>query len=177
MAETDKSLFIYLSPQPDFPASDLTDTNAELLPHLLNDNPGIESQARHLQNYQHALYKTAYNALRFSDYPADDSLQEYQAFTRGFATFEAISSVIRPAFVYDTSYASFKVQLSLIEPGAFVDVELAKRYKAWPEERPRIYDVVTKVGAKQGETFNQIRSRIIGAQIAFELQRPILDVA
>jgi hypothetical protein len=170
------SPFIHLEPQSDFPASDLTDDNDDILVHVLSDEAGVESHAIYLQQYQRALYETAHMALLYCDYPAENSFDEYQAFTRGFATFETISSLVRPG-VYDTSFAALRAQWMLMAPGEFTDVELAKRTKSWPDERPNTHGAVITIGEKRGESMNQLRSRAIGAQIAFELQRPILDAA
>lgn len=171
------SAFIHLETQHDFPASDLTEVNADILPYVLDDNSGVESHAVFLQKHQRSLYKTAYKALLYCDYPAENSFEEYQAFTRGFATFEAISSLVRPIGAYDTTFAALRAQWLLMAPGEYIDVELGKRTKTWPDERPNTHGTVVAIGEKRGETMNQLRSRAIGAQIAFELQRPILDVA
>jgi hypothetical protein len=171
------SSFLHIETQSNFPASDLTDANAEVLPYVLGDKSGINSHAKYLRDYQQPLYSVAYSALRFSDKPADYSTDEYRAFTRGFATFEAIASVVRPVAIYDTAHAALIAQWNLMQYGSFADVELARRSKNWPDERPNVHDVVIIMGERRGETIKQLHARVIGAQIAFELQRPLLDAA
>lgn len=167
--------FIHIEKQSDFPASDLTETNATVLPHVL-EFAGIESQARHLQEYQRPLYEMAHYALWRSGFANVNSPEEYSSFTQGFATFEAMSMIVQQR-LYDGELAVNRTNMMYVLDADFADVELAERIGKWPDERPNTYGAVVQTGINSQETVNQIRARTIGAQIAFELQRPILDAA
>jgi hypothetical protein len=172
MTNMERSPFIHIQPQPDFPASDLTANNANVLPFILDEGSGVEAHARLLQDHQHGVYDIAHRILVMSELPASHSLIEYQAYTRGFATFEAMSSIVHPVMEYNTSYAAAKLAKLTLRPLLLLD-----KAQSWPDERPNTHSAVMKVGVRRGETHNELRARSLGAHLAFELQRPLLDVA
>lgn len=95
---------IWLEEQPDFPAVDLTDANANTLKYLLADEPGIEAHGKFLEEHQHTLHILADKALNIfalGERVTRYSEAEYRPFTHGFATMEAITTTVRPPSAYD----------------------------------------------------------------------------
>lgn len=95
---------IWLEEQPDFPAVDLTDANANTLKYLLADEPGIEAHGKFLEEHQrtlHILADKALNIFALGERVTRYSEAEYRPFTHGFATMEAITTTVRPPSAYD----------------------------------------------------------------------------
>jgi hypothetical protein len=172
MNRFDRSPFIHIHMQPDFPASDLSEQNAEVLPYILDDASGVEAHAQVLQDHQRAAYDMAYRVLRMGDRLTRYTQRDYQAYTRGFAAFEAIASIVRPVTEYDTSYAANKLAKLILSPA-----RMLASAQSWPSIRPNTHDAVTTIGLRRGETLSELRARSLGAHLAFELQRPLLDAA
>lgn len=164
--------------QPNFPATDLSDMNREVLPTLFASEPGVKGHARHLEGYQRSLHHMAHVAIHdLLDIPLKYSEKEYVAFTEGFTDFETISMIVRGPQEYNMSLAIGRAGMHLITPGAFADYEFSKRFRAWPDERPNTYNTIISMGRTRGDTdMTNMQLRHAGAQLAFELQRPPLDV-
>lgn len=86
---------VRLTPQPDFPAVDLSDDNADVFKYILSVDQGSEAHAIDLEEYQRQVHLVATWALRFAGLKPQYSYGEYRAFTQGFATFEAMSDTVR----------------------------------------------------------------------------------
>lgn len=168
---------IVLETQPDFPGCDLTENNATYIKNLLTHEPGLEAHAEQLQAMQRPIHHLATWALRTQHVQIDYSPAEYKAFSRGFTDFEIISDLVTPPVAYDTAHAASRAQRLFIDNEAIADFEIGGRIAVWPEQRPNTYDTIVALGTLRDESMKQLHARIAGAVIAFELQRPALDVA
>jgi hypothetical protein len=167
---------ITLEEQPDFPASDLSDMNAEMIgEYYLPHTPGLEQEARRLQLYQRQLFEAALIAFALTNMPVrlESSPDTYIPFTEGFASYELIQLLVTSS-AYDVERAVSRFQALYLSAGI---VDLPARIETWPDVRPNIYRTVLSPGIGQGASNAQLHARALGAQIAFELQRPILDAA
>lgn len=86
---------VRLTPQPDFPAVDLSDNNADVFKYILTTDQGSEAHASNLEDYQRQIHLVATWALQFAGLKPQYSYNEYRAFTQGFATFEAMADSVR----------------------------------------------------------------------------------
>lgn len=168
-----------LEPQENFPGRDLTDDNAELLKLLLEDSPEIEAHARYLENHQRSIHALVQTALTHNHYEMVESTEDFQAFTRGFATFEAIIAVVKPNphFDYDTKPGTHRIQRLFLHPASSDERNLLNQYEDWPNTRPNIYDTVISISEKRERTLKELRARAVGAHLSYELHRPMLDIA
>lgn len=168
-----------LETQEDFPGGDLTNDNADLLKLLLEDSPEIEAHARYLENHQRSIHALVQTALTSDHYQMVESTEDFQAFTRGFATFEAIVAVIKPnpQFNYDTKPGTRRVQSLFLHQDSGAKRNLTVQYEEWPNTRPNIYDTVISISEKREKTLKELRMRAMGAHFSFELHRPTLDIA
>lgn len=169
-----------LERQPDFPDCDLTERNASVLPHVL-EKAGVEGYARFLEKHQQSIYSLSVQALEILGIKPvtsidDFSPEEYRSFTEGFATFEAFQMAVQQKR-YDEHRAIQRAHMLYIVSEPIADLELSQRVGHWLEERPNTEAALIETGDMKGESLEQLRARTLGAQIAFELQRPILDRA
>lgn len=172
--------FHVIEKQADFPACDLTEQNAAVLPHVL-EKSGVEGYARHLENHQQYLYSLASQALEILGIRPITSIdtyspQEYRSFTEGFATFEAFQMAVQQR-QYNAQRAIEHTRAFYLANEEVADLEFSQRIGYWLEVRPNTEAALIKTGDLKGETLEQLRARTLGAQVAFELQRPLLDVA
>lgn len=174
---TRRPQLIVLETQPDFPGCDLTENNATYIKNLLAREPSLEAHAAHLQTMQRPIHDLATWALRSQHREVDYSPAELQAFSRGFTDFEVIADLVTPPAVYDTAHAASRTRQLLVDNEAIADFEVGGRIAVWPEQRPNTYDTIVSLGTLRDESMKQLHARIAGAVIAFELQRPALDVA
>ena len=173
------SELLTLDHQPNFPGEDLTEKNAALLPEVL-DLPSIEGQAHHLTEYQRALYVVAHNALLLKGMKAVDSKENFQAFTEGYAALEAMmfvvtgtpSKTIVTPREYNQGLAVERTFIHHVGPGYFADYEMSERIDQFVFERPRIVQTIVETGKAKDKDIYMQRARIMGGQIAAELQRP-----
>lgn len=166
--------------QPDFPDCDLTERNASVLPHVL-EKAGIEGYARFLEHHQQSIYTLSVQALEILGIKPvtsidDFSPEEYRSFTEGFATFEAFQMAVQQKR-YDENRAIQRTQLLYVVSEPIADLELSQRVGHWLVERPNTEAALVETGDMKGESLEQLRARTLGAQIAFELQRPLFDIA
>lgn len=105
----------------------------------------------------------------------NDAPQEYQSFTHGFASYELIQTIVTGT-AYDTALAAQRAHKHLIT-NTVPELDAAERSASWPFERPNLYGAITASGEVRGETMAQLHARTVGAQLAFELQRPLFDAA
>lgn len=169
--------FIALRTQPDFPAEDLSENNADILGiHYLRHTMGLEQEAERLFEHQRALFELARFSLWLRDVQVEDAPSEYRSFTHGFASYELIQTLVTGA-AYNTGLAVMRADLHLINSNNAPIVEIAERNVLWPFERPYLYQAITAGGEARAETPSQLHARVIGAQLAFELQRPLFDAA
>jgi hypothetical protein len=166
---------IVLEQQPDFPSEDLSEHNADMLRYYLRTEAGLDAEVTRLFVHQRTLFEMARLTLWLRNIDIDDAPQEYHSFTHGFAAYEMIQSVVTGA-PYDISLAAQHVNTDLINNSMPAN-EVAKRSALWPFEKPNLYGTITAVGDARGETMAQLHARTIGAQLAFELQRPVSDAA
>lgn len=166
------SEFIHLSAQPNFPSEDLTDSNAEVLSHILSDESGLEVHARSLETHQCGIYHVAQRALSDAGIRLRYDEDELAAFSKGFTTFETISALVQPPRAYDVVTASRRALHLLVMPDlpeAAVDIEVATRFETWQKTQPNTDEVITRLGIVKGESARQITARKAGAMIAYEL--------
>lgn len=190
-----------LKHQPEFPHTDLTEDNAEMLKHVLQSSAGMIAQGEHLKPYQGYIHLIADYALRLSGVKTRYSEDELVAFSHGFASFETINLMVHPPVIYNTHHAQRKVRQLLLPPELdpfelevaellgttdsyitpetmFIpEIEIAERQQAWQEKLPHTFDVVVELGERRHETMEQIHARTAGAHIAFQLASEELDAA
>ena len=174
------SLLQSLERQPDFPDCDLTEKNASVLPHVL-EMAGVEGYARFLERHQQALYALSVQALGILGIKPVTSIdsfspEEYRSFTEGFAIFEAFQMAVQQKR-YDENKAIQRAHMLYIVAEPVADLEFSQRIGHWLAERPNTETALIETGDIKGESLEQLRARTLGAQIAFELQRPMLDLA
>lgn len=168
---------IVLEAQPDFPAEDLSAHNADMLGmYYLRHTIGLETEAERLFDHQRALFEVAQLSLWLRNIIIDDAPKEYRSFTHGFAAYELVQALVTGA-AYNTGLAVMRADLHLINSNNASFVEIAERSVFWPFERPNLYQAITISGKAREETETQLQARVIGAQLAFELQRPLFDAA
>ena len=168
---------IVLETQPDFPGEDLSENNAEILgTYYLRHTIGLEGEAERLFEHQRALFELAQLALWLRNIQIDDAPSEYRSFTQGFAAYELVQSLVTGA-AYNTGLAVLRADLHLINSNNAAFAEVAERSVLWPFERPNLYQAITVAGEARRETESQLYARATGAQLAFELQRPLFDAA
>ncbi|HEY8886437.1 MAG TPA: hypothetical protein VIM31_02995 [Candidatus Microsaccharimonas sp.] len=168
---------IVLEAQPDFPGEDLSTSNAEMMgTYYLRHTEGLDGEAERLFEHQRALFELAQLALWLRNIRIDDAPKEYRSFTQGFAAYELVQSLVTGA-AYNTGLAVMRADLHLINSNNAPFAEVAERTVLWPFERPNLYQAITTAGEARAETESQLHSRVIGAQLAFELQRPLFDAA
>lgn len=168
--------FITLEKQPDFPDRDLTDANAEMIgDYYLPETQSVAIEAERLSEHQRALFQSLIGvlALRESEVQIEDEPQAYRAFTLGFASYEFIQLLVTES-AYDTSKAAVRLQSLYTGPET---ISFSERVPLWPDRRPNIYRTVIKQGLDSDEPNEILQARALGAQVAFELQQPILDAA
>lgn len=165
--------FLVLEEQPDFPETDLTEHNADLLgTFILPHQAGVETHATFLEHTQQGLYVVALGALQLDGETRDLNKADYRSFCRGFASFEYISLLMRTPAAYDVERASNNVFTLYIEPGHFVNFEIGQRTAPLEASKPNVFRAITDAGEIQNETRSQLKARILGAQVACELQSP-----
>jgi len=173
----DRRKLIVLETQPDFPAEDLSEQNADILGlHYLQHTVGLEGEAERLFEHQRAMFELAQLALWVRNIRIDDAPREYRSFTQGFAAYELVQSLVTGA-AYNTELAVMRADLHLINSNNPPFAEIAERSVFWPFERPNLYQAISTAGEARAESEAQLHARMIGAQIAFELQRPLFDAA
>ncbi|HEY8992665.1 MAG TPA: hypothetical protein VIM37_02335 [Candidatus Microsaccharimonas sp.] len=166
---------IVLEQQPDFPGEDLSENNADMLRYYLRSEGGLDTEVARLYEHQRVLFEMARLTLWLRNIEIDDAPKDYQSFTHGFASYELIQSVVTGT-TYDTARAAQRANKYLITNQA-PEIDAAQRSAAWPFERPNLYGAIATSGEARGETMKQLHARVVGAQLAFELQRPQLDAA
>ena len=195
-----KNNVIKLEHQPQFPKSDLSDNNANMLPHILNSSEGLVAQGDHLRPYQGYIHLIADYALKLSGVKTRYSEDELISFSQGFASFETINLMVHPPRIYDIHTARkkvtklfmppqldpFELEVSKIlgtadsyqaEQAIFTpEIELAERQQDWSQKLPNTFDVIVDLGDKRHETMEQIHARTAGAHIAYQLATEDLDV-
>lgn len=165
-----------LERQPGFPNEDLTDNNADWLSFHLSRTGEGDAVGLELQQHMRMLHLTAHNALRVSQAEVRYTPGEYRAFCMGFATLELINAMVNPK-LYDDTRAILNAWSMLVSPPDNGELDMYNRMTSWIHRYGNVYGVLTIVGAHQGETGPEIQSRVIGAQIACELQAdPVADV-
>jgi hypothetical protein len=168
---------IILETQPDFPGEDLTSSNADMMgTYYLRHTEGLDSEAERLFEHQRALFELAQLALWMRNISINDAPREYRSFTQGFAAYELVQSLVTGA-AYNTGLAVLRADLHLINSNTAPFAEIAERSILWPFERPNLYQAITVAGEARAETEAQLHARTVGAQLAFELQRPLFDAA
>ncbi|MDB5159790.1 MAG: hypothetical protein JWO99_53 [Candidatus Saccharibacteria bacterium] len=168
---------IVLETQPDFPGEDLSEHNADMLgTYYLRHTIGLEGEAERLFEHQRALFELAQLSLWLRNIRIDDAPREYRSFTQGFAAYELVQSLVTGA-AYNTGLAVMRADLHLINSNNAPFAEIAERSVLWPFERPNLYQAITVSGEAKKETEAQLHARVTGAQLAFELQRPLFDAA
>lgn len=190
-----------LEHQPEFPLSDLTGNNTDMLKYVLGSDQGLAAQGDHLKPYQRYIHLIADYALKMSGVKTRYSEDELTAFSHGFASFETINSMVHPPRIYNMNIAQKKVRQLLLPPEldpfelevsellgtsdsylpqtvVFTpELELAERQNDWQQKLPNAFDVIVDLGEKRQETMKQIHARTAGAHIAYQLATEDLDAA
>lgn len=161
--------FETLQRQPNFPNEDLQDGNVNMVEYYLEEIQGSQAHAEHLRESLRMVHITAHEALRLCGIEVEYSQQEYDTFCKGFASFEYMSLLVNPRELNGAALIQNTKEL-LINPGDNADVGIAERRENWIKVFPNVYGLVVDAGARQGDSFPQLQSRTIGAQIACELQ-------
>jgi len=173
----EKPKFIVLEPQPEFPGEDLLPQNADMLGlHYLRDTAGLDAETDRLFEHQRALFELAQLSLWMNGFRIADAPREYRSFTGGFAAYELVQTLVTGA-AYNTDLAVMRADIHLINSHTVAFAEIAERNALWHLERPNLHQAITSAGEAKEETEHQLQARVIGAQFAFELQRPLFDVA
>jgi len=171
------SKLIVLEPQPDFPGEDLTDHNAEIIGgYYLQHTPGLRGEAERLYDHQRTLFELAHLSLLLRGITIDNAPTEYRSFVQGFACYELIQTLVTSS-AYDIDRGALRADLHLINSLNAPFIEIAERSVLWPFERPNTFRAIVMAGEALEESEAQLHARTIGAQLAFELQRPLFDLA
>lgn len=178
------SEFLHIIQQPTFPAHDLLEGNIQPIRHLLAWDGGISARAAELRMYQRPFFETACTALAISGAETRSTPKNYDAFSYGFAAFEAMSLLVT-AGKYDTALARQRTRQLFMysdaasqldrsaDPSVVVAFDMAERYAGWQQEKPHTYDAVTTIGFDQGQyDMPAVRALVMGALIGYELQTP-----
>jgi hypothetical protein len=102
---------VILETQYDFPQTDISDSNADLLELLLLHGETAELSHASAERVSY-LYKIGHRALSMAALPHLDDDERSRAFSYGIATFEAVSALVRPQFDvtrHNTIDINFKV--------------------------------------------------------------------
>lgn len=167
--------------QPDFPNCDLHEDNAPLMLYMLKTEAGFQTVASYVYSPnsgqpQRVLHELADNALNWRDIPTEYSEAALQSFVEGFFALETIINVVRPPHVYDLTQAAKNANQFLLETGEMADVELSESFDNWTNEHIRTYGTIANAASKP-ETARRTNVRLMGAHIAYLLQRNLLDAA
>lgn len=204
--------FHKLEQQPDFPAVDLTKSNAHVLTYMLKTDFGSEAHADDLKESQRQLHLVATKALRTLDLAPNYDENEYQAFTQGFATLEAVADIVRsrgnegekvflaPEYNMDLAVrrtedlfvgkpnigfaqkngrlsiatTNHEIEKQIQEGNPLAPYDLGAMYDSWCNERPNTYSVILDSVPDTYPTLREVRARIMGARVAYQLQLPVL---
>lgn len=160
---------IRYEPQHDYPTRDLTVRNAHIIPYYV-DMAAINAEARHdgFEYIQKMLYQKAQAALEVIDGGSIDTRRTLEAFGQGIATLDVIAMTVnshynRGAEVVRQNWRPYVQSVDSSE------LRLADRMRSWPAMFERTHNVVGKIGAMAHQSDEEIRYRILGAQIAHEL--------
>lgn len=190
--------FIHLTLQPGFPTEDVSPENAEVLGHLIEDNPTVLGQANYLQGHQRTVHFMAVNALKKFGTGGEDSFVSYKSFTYGFAATEMIMMLLRGR-AFDTVLAARRVQdlfpsnpfpseqyltdlfpSELFPPSAVAlqsisrEISLVQRHDSWPDRQPHMFGLMLRLTERSQGDVRAVKAGILGSQIATELQSPAL---
>lgn len=194
-----KEKIVKLERQDEFPQTDLTEDNADMLKFHLRSEHGLIAQGNHLRPYQGYLHLIADYALKMSGVKTRYSEDELVAFSHGFASFETINLMVHSPRLYNIHTAQKKVRQLLLPPELdpfelevaellgtsdeldaqsvmFIpEIELAERHSGWQQKLPNTFDVIVDLGEKRSETMEQIHARTAGAHMAYQLATEDLD--
>ena len=168
--------FITLEKQPDFPDRDLTDANADIIgDYYLPETQAVALEAKRLAEYQRPFFEAIIGvlAMRQASIQIPNEPDSYRGFTLGFASYEFMQLLVTES-PYDVAKAATRLQ-SLYTGSE--TISLTERVEIWPDKRPNIYRTIVKQGLDSDEPNELLQARALGAQVAFELQQPILDAA
>lgn len=172
--------FITLEQQPDFPDRDLSDANAEIIgEYYLPNTEAIRLEAERLEESARPLFSMVlgFLALKGTHMTLEDAPDAYKGFTTGFASYEFIQLLVTRA-PYDIGKAALRMQALYADDAQSwmtKAISFSERAAAWPDRRPNVYAAVIKQGFATNASLQNIEARSIGAQVAFELQQPLLD--
>lgn len=169
-----KSQIICFEQQPDYPVVDLSPNNVEMFGrYWLVNEPSLEVQASMLAAHQRTIFSVAVAALGMTGIEIEEAPNEYDGFTRGFASVELMTNMLR----YNSREGETVIRSAQImfSDSDFIDaIGLAERRKSWQERHPNTYEAIITAGEYLGESLPQLQARSIGAQIALELHDPLL---
>ncbi len=86
---------VYLELQPRFPTEDVSEGNADVIGHLLRENPGIIGQSRFLQEHQRTLHHIATVSMRRGGVRMETNPETYGGFTLGFSALDFMTMLLR----------------------------------------------------------------------------------
>lgn len=202
-----KRPIIKLETQPDFPRTDLSENNTDMLKEVLingDAREGLRAHAEQLEEAQRYIHLIGDRAMKVLGVKARYDEDELRSFSHGFASFETISAVVQPPRLYDMKAAMRAVHELFVDTTdgvelehrelilamaenrdpqpiqrdrPFVEFELADRHSAWASQNPNTYDVIVEIGNKRSEKMRQIHARTMGAHVAYLLQASMLDEA
>jgi hypothetical protein len=161
--------FEVLNRQPNFPNEDLSEANMPMIEHYLQRDAGVESRAEHSKALLRQIHVTAHEALRHCGVALDYTPEEYAAFCNGFASYEYVSLLVNPRVISGAVLIN-NVRYILTDKGDLTDIELSERFDGWAKSYPNLREVVLDAGIQKGETMQQLQTRLVGLQIATELE-------
>lgn len=156
--------------QPNFPNEDLAAANVPFMKYYLQEGTEVASQTRQLGETLRPIHLTAHHALQLSGIEVKYTPNEYDAFCKGFATFEYASLMVKHRFARQQLVVG-NVHRLFTSSEALPEIELADNRQDWMETYPNVNDVLFGAGRGEGEELPELYSRSMGAQVAWELQR------
>lgn len=198
-----KRRIIKLELQPQFPAVDLNEDNAQSIKHILSNEGGLDTYSDTLQHEQRYIHMVADQALKIIGIKTRFEQTELAAFSHGFASFETINDMVHPPRLYDIDTARKQVANLFVDTRDSLDIEieelllpygdskntvinrdkfapefeLADSQKEWEQSYPNTYEVIIEIGEKRDENMRQLHARTAGAHLAYKLQQQNLDAA
>lgn len=165
---TNRNELINFHPQPDFPAEDISESNAYMTSHYLRTSRESDTYLDTYQRTLQLIHKVGNGALTFLDRSPGDNRAEYQAFCHGFTTIDYVATLLdsRPFKQIATGKG---LGFFYLHPGDFADVELAKRIDDWRETHERTLELLLESSDRRGESSKQFQARLVGAQVASEV--------
>lgn len=160
---------VRLHEQPNFPNEDLTQANKEVLMHTLKSEAGIDAVADHLTRHQLYLYMVAMRGLARLGEFSPSTKAGLDAFTRGFAGFEAISSLVHKPRLYPAANAVTRVS-------KYLGITQSPQLEPSDEFEDEIYKLLDDEAEKEQREISWLVQDYDSAELPSQMQNYMHDV-